>query len=111
MSLSVRAAVERWPIAGSFVICHEPTRTNMRGVEHPLPTIGEVIDLTIQLGRLTNPNIRPIGIAINTQALGDDEARSCLDTAGAEYGLPAVDPIRTGVGPIVDRLADVYGRP
>lgn len=95
----------------AFVVCHEPTRTHMRGVKHPLPTIGEVIDLTIQLGRLTNPDIRPAGIALNTQALGDDEARTCLDGAGAEYGLPAVDPIRTGVGPIVDRLTEIYGRP
>jgi uncharacterized NAD-dependent epimerase/dehydratase family protein len=80
----------------------------MRGVEHPLPTIGEVIDLTVRLGRLTNPDIRPVGIAINTQALGDNEARACLEDAAAQYELPAVDPIRTGVAPLVDRLAELY---
>ena len=52
-----------------FVVCHEPTRTTMRGVKHPLPSIAEVIDATIALGRLTNPDIRPLGIAINTAAL------------------------------------------
>jgi uncharacterized NAD-dependent epimerase/dehydratase family protein len=94
-----------------FVVCHEPTRATMRGVKHPLPSIGEVIEETTRLGRLTNPDIRPVGIAINTAALGKDAAEACLSQAAAEYGLPAVDPIRTGVGPIVDRIAEIYSRP
>ena len=66
----------------AFVVCHEPTRTTMRGVPHPLPTIQQVIDLTVQLGSLTNPAIRPVGIAVNTQALGEAEARALLATLG-----------------------------
>ena len=88
----------------AFVVCHEPTRTTMRGVAHPLPSIGEVIDLTIRCGRLTNPAIRPVGIAINTEALGDAEAREVLGAAEREHGLPASDPIRFGVEAIVDRI-------
>ena len=94
----------------AFVVCHEPTRTQMRGVEHPLPSIGEVIELTLRCGRLTNPAIRCVGIAVNTEALGDNEARSCLADLESEYGLPSVDPLRFGVGPIVDRLAAEFGR-
>ncbi|MEO1104859.1 MAG: DUF1611 domain-containing protein, partial [Pseudomonadota bacterium] len=44
----------------AFVVCHEPTRTNMRGVRHSLPTIAEVIDMTVALGKLTNPAIQPV---------------------------------------------------
>jgi uncharacterized NAD-dependent epimerase/dehydratase family protein len=95
----------------AFVVCHEPTRQTMRGVKHPLPSIAAVIDTTIALGRLTNPDIRPVGIAINTSALGAEAAERCLAEAAAAHGLPAVDPIRTGVGPIVDRIAALYGRP
>ena len=90
--------------ADAFVVCHEPSRTTMRGVQHPLPSIRQVIDLTIQLGSLTNPGIRPTGIAVNTQALDEDTARSLLDKLGAEYGLPATDPVRFGVDGLVDRL-------
>jgi len=90
--------------ADAFVVCHEATRTTMRGVRHPLPSIGEVIDLTIRCGRLTNPDIRPVGIAINTQALGEDEARAVLAAAAREHSLPATDPVRFGVQAIVDRL-------
>lgn len=89
----------------AFVVCHEPSRTRMRGVAHPLPSIAEVIELTVRCGRLTNPDIRPVGIAINTQAHGEAEARALLEAAEKAHSLPATDPIRFGVGPILDRLA------
>ncbi|WP_407525054.1 N-acetyltransferase DgcN [Methylobacterium oryzisoli] len=92
----------------AFVICHEPTRTTMRGVQHPLPSIQEVIDLTVRCGRLTNPEIRPVGIAVNTQALAEDEARALLARLAAEHDLPATDPVRFGVEAIVERLAALY---
>jgi len=93
----------------AFVVCHEPTRTTMRGVPHPLPSIQEVIELTIACGRLTNPVIRCVGIALNTQALEDDAARALLDETGRAYDLPATDPIRFGIEPIVDRLVQLFG--
>ena len=94
----------------AFVVCHEPTRTTMRGVKHPLPSIGDVIDLTIRCGQLTNPAIRPIGIAVNTQALGENEATSYLRELEAQHDLPATDPIRFGVGTIVDRIDAEFPR-
>jgi uncharacterized NAD-dependent epimerase/dehydratase family protein len=96
--------------ADAFVVCHEPTRTTMRGVKHSLPTIRQVIDLTVQLGSLTNPAIKPVGIAINSQALAEAEARAFLETVGSEHGLPATDPVRFGVDGLVDRIvADFPG--
>ena len=87
-----------------FVVCHEPTRTTMRGVAHPLPTIGEVIDLTVRCGQLTNPDIRCIGIAVNTQAYEESEARTYLEKTAGEYGLPATDPVRFGMSAIADAM-------
>ena len=91
-----------------FVVCHEPTRRTMRGVAHPLPTIGEVIQANIAAGRLTNPAIAPLGIAINTEHLDETTAREVCEAAAAEWGLPATDPVRFGVGPLVDRLLSLY---
>jgi uncharacterized NAD-dependent epimerase/dehydratase family protein len=88
----------------AFVVCHEPTRRTMRGVQHPLPSIADVIDLTIRCGRLTNPAIRCVGISVNTAALDDAEARAMLDGIAATHGLPADDPVRFGVGGIVAQL-------
>jgi uncharacterized NAD-dependent epimerase/dehydratase family protein len=88
----------------AFVVCHEPTRTNMRNVAHPLPSIGEVIERTVLEGRLTNPAIQCVGIAVNTEALDEAAARKLLEDTSAKYDLPCVDPIRTGVAAIVDEL-------
>ncbi|GLK68051.1 N-acetyltransferase DgcN [Hansschlegelia plantiphila] len=88
----------------AFVVCHEPTRKTMRNVTHALPTIGQVIDATVAAGRLTNPDIRCVGISINTVALEEGPALAALDAAAGAYGLPACDPVRFGVAAIVDRL-------
>ena len=76
----------------------------MRGVEHPLPTIQEVIDATIKAGRLTNQAIQCIGIAVNTEALDEAAARAVLAATGKAHGLACVDPIHAGVAPLVDAL-------
>jgi uncharacterized NAD-dependent epimerase/dehydratase family protein len=95
-----------------FIVCHEPTRTTMRGVQTPLPTIQQVIDLTIQCGQLTNPGIRCVGIAVNTVALGEDEARAYLAKVSEDHGgLPATDPVRFGMEAIVDKVATEFGAP
>src|SRR5918992_5642708 len=51
----------------AFIVCHEPTRSTMRGVQHSLPSIAEVIERTVLEGKLTNPDIQCTGIAINTE--------------------------------------------
>ncbi|WP_284179306.1 N-acetyltransferase DgcN [Rhabdaerophilum sp. SD176] len=88
----------------AFVVCHEPTRTTMRGVKQTLPGIADVIDLTIRCGSLTNPGIRPVGIAINTEKLGEAEARALIAETADRHKLPATDPIRFGVESIIDQV-------
>lgn len=92
----------------AFVVCHEPTRTTMRGVKHPLPSIQDVIDLTIRCGTLTNPAIRPVGISINTEKLGAAEAKAYIEDVARSHNLPATDPIRFGVESIIDRLVSEF---
>jgi uncharacterized NAD-dependent epimerase/dehydratase family protein len=94
----------------AFVVCHEPTRATMRGVRHPLPSISQVIDRTILEGQLTNPQIQCVGIAINTEHLAEEVARAYLKETGEAHGLACVDPLRTGVGPIVDDMLLRFGR-
>ncbi|MGI9414295.1 MAG: N-acetyltransferase DgcN [Hyphomicrobiales bacterium] len=88
----------------AFVVCHEPTRTKMRNVDHSLPSIAQVIERVVLMGALTNPDIQCVGIAVNTAALGEDEAETYLAGLTQEHGLPAADPMRGGVGAIVDEL-------
>jgi uncharacterized NAD-dependent epimerase/dehydratase family protein len=88
-----------------LVMCHEPTRTHMRGLPHyPLPSLRECIDVNIAAGRLTNPAIRCVGISINTSALDASAADSLLKQTADAFGMPCADPVRGGVADIVDRL-------
>jgi uncharacterized NAD-dependent epimerase/dehydratase family protein len=88
-----------------LVMCHEPTRTHMRGLPHyRVPSLRECIDANIAAGRLTNQAIRCVGISINTSALDASAADSLLKQTADAFGMPCVDPVRGGVADIVDRL-------
>ncbi|MEO3433362.1 N-acetyltransferase DgcN [Inquilinus sp. CAU 1745] len=92
--------------ADALVMCHEPGRPHMRGLPHyKLPDIADCIALTERCARLTNPNAKVIGFACNTSALSEEEMKRTLGELSDTYGMPAVDPVRTGVAAIVDRLA------
>lgn len=88
----------------AFVVCHEPTRRTLRNVSTPVPGVGEVIELTLTHGRTVNPAIRCVGVAVNTHALEDDEARILLAGMQASLELPVTDPVRYGVADIVAHL-------
>ena len=80
-----------------FVVCHEPGRKHLVG--HPdfaVPSLPETIDLTLRLGRRTNPAIRCGGISLNTSGLDAGTARELLQQESMKLGLPAADPIRKG---------------
>jgi uncharacterized NAD-dependent epimerase/dehydratase family protein len=91
--------------AEALVVCHEPGRPHMRGLPHcKLPDLAEAIALNERCARLTCPSARVVGLAFNTAALDRAAADRALAAAADRFGLPAVDPLRTGVGAIVDRL-------
>ena len=88
----------------AFVVCHEPTRTTMRNVDAPIASIEAVVEQTIALGRLTNPAVRCVGIALNTSDLDAERANQTVEQAQCQFGVPACDPVRHGVEVIVDEM-------
>lgn len=89
----------------AFVVCTEALRTHIKGwPDFELPSIQAVIDRTIDLGKQVNPSIRCVGISVNTSTLPSHERAAYLENLGELYGLPAVDPIEFGAGPIIDKL-------
>lgn len=90
----------------AIVLCHEATRQHMRGLPHaPIPSIGDCLAAYPPLAHLTNPQARMVGISVDTHHLPADEAETYLAGLTDTHGLPACDPLRGGVGPIVDALA------
>ena len=80
-----------------FVVCHDPTRTRLLGDEEfAVPSVDTIIDLTIQLGSRTNPQIRCGGISLNTFAMNEASAAQLCEAESARLGLPVCDPIRGG---------------
>jgi len=89
----------------ALVLCHEPTRTHMRGLPHyPLPDLQVCMDANLAAAHLVNRDCRFVGISINTAKLAEADALRLLKETEAKFGLPTVDPFRTGVGAIADRL-------
>jgi len=89
----------------AFVVCHDPLRSSISGwPDFPVPSAATIIERTVTLGRLTNPAIRCVGIALNTSKVTRPERERLLKRYAAESGLPCVDPIATGTEAIVDKL-------
>ncbi len=89
-----------------LVLCHEPTRTHMRGLPHyPLPELEECMEANLKVASLTNPEVRFAGVAIDTSRLDEDKALGYLEETQKRLGLPAVDPVRTGAAAIINELA------
>jgi uncharacterized NAD-dependent epimerase/dehydratase family protein len=88
-----------------LVMCHEPGRPHMRGLpQYRLPDLEACIEANLTAARLTNPEVRLLGFSLNTSALDDGAASRALRETEARFGLPAVDPLRTGVAPLADAI-------
>lgn len=89
----------------TLVLCHEPTRSHMRGLPgRPLPDLGACIEANLAAARVVSPNPRFAGVSINTKDLGPEEARALLRRTEEELRLPCIDPARDGVDRILDAI-------
>jgi uncharacterized NAD-dependent epimerase/dehydratase family protein len=89
----------------AFVVCHEAGREYVAAFpDCLLPSIPHLIEQTIVCGRVTNAGIRCAGVCINASALQAAERDTCLRDLSELTGLPCVDPVATGVAPLVDYL-------
>ena len=80
--------------ADALILCHEPTRTHLRGLPHyAVPSLEELRETVLMTG-----------CAVNTAALSHDEADAYLADLEQRMGLPAVDPYRHGAARLVEAL-------
>ncbi len=89
----------------AIVLCHAPERLTIEEYpDYPIPPLPQVIDEYLRAGRLTNRNIRCVGVSINSSTLDDDGWRHYRAQLERELQLPVCDPMRGGVEPIADAL-------
>jgi uncharacterized NAD-dependent epimerase/dehydratase family protein len=86
------------------VVCHDASRTEILevGGDYPIPELDEVIDDVLRLARRTRPRCFCAGVAVNTSSMSDLERDTYLGGLQADLALPCVDPVATGVSPIVN---------
>ena len=89
-----------------MVLCHDPRRAEIRGLEtsFPIPGLVAAMDLHLPFARMVNPAARFVGISLNTGGMSADEAEAAIHAAEAEAALPVADPLRAG--PAFERLVD-----
>ncbi len=91
----------------ALVLCHDPQRLTIDEYPHcPLPTLEEAMAQYLTAARITNRQVRFIGISLDTSRLDEERrARLCADLE-AQFGMPVIDPMRGGAA----RLAAVIER-
>jgi uncharacterized NAD-dependent epimerase/dehydratase family protein len=86
----------------ALVLCHLAGEREIEGFPgHPLLPLAELVDLHQRMSLPARP-ATVAAIALNTRRLDDEGARSAVEAAADETGLPADDPVRFGP----DRLLD-----
>ncbi len=88
-----------------IVLCHEPTRSHMRGLpDRPLPSLENCVEDNLRAARMVNRDVTCAGVSVNTRALGEGEAADLLYEVEDRLQMPAVDAMRTGVARVVDAI-------
>ncbi|MEP1447269.1 MAG: DUF1611 domain-containing protein [Paraglaciecola sp.] len=91
----------------AIVLCHDPKRSHIYICpEQEIPPLNDCIAQVVQLGKLTNKLIRPVGISVNLSRINASEHEAYLNKIRFETGLPCTDPVLYGVSDIVDYLIE-----
>ena len=93
----------------AMILCHKAGQTHIRNYPQiPLPPMRDLVALYEQAAHWVRPHgekpARIAGIAVNSSALSEPEARQALDQLANETGLPVTDPVRYGVSSLLDAL-------
>ena len=73
----------------AFVVCHDAVRSRVSGWEHfALPSVKDAIDLHTTVASRTNPDVRCVGISVNTSKLSATEREQYLADLASATGLP-----------------------
>lgn len=90
---------------GALVMCHEPGRPHMRGIPgRALPDLAECLEANLAAARLTSPDVRAVGICLNTSSMEAGAARRLCEATADAFGLPCTDPVAFGVDNLIDQL-------
>lgn len=89
----------------ALVLCHDVSRTTLASFEHiPVIPLEKAVLAYLSAAYLTNTAARFVGISLNTSRMPAERAQEIIESIAKRLDMPCVDPIRTGVGSLVDEL-------
>lgn len=94
-------------VPDAMILCHKAGTTTVEGYDQcPLPSLTRLIQINEEAVSWLRPDrsSRVVGLALMTQHLNDEEARTTLKQAEDETGLPATDAVRYGTASLLDAL-------
>lgn len=96
----------------AIVLCHDPARAEMRGIPgRRLPELSDCLAANLQAARLTSPQVYAAGVCLNTVTMEEGPARALCRRVEDTLGLPATDPYRFGVDPILSLICPAPSQP
>lgn len=92
----------------ALLLCHDASRTSIKDVDghFPIPPLEDVLAQALSAARLTNPNCLCTGVCINTSSMHESDRVQYLSGLQEQLGIPAVDPVASGIGPVTDFLLE-----
>lgn len=89
----------------ALVLCHDPSRTHIATCPQiEIPPLDVLARRYIEAAQLTNPNVRLVGVSLNTCSLDSEACAQAIADAETLLGVPAFDPLRTSIDAVVDRI-------
>lgn len=93
----------------AMILCWMPSRETVYGGNYDwvtIPPLDEVVALYEEAAGWTRPAVpgRVVAVSCCTYDLDDAEARRSVERAREVTGLPATDPVRYGVDPLVEAV-------
>lgn len=93
-----------------MILVHRAGQTHIHHYPLALPDLPRLIHIYEEAAGWIKP-AKVVGIALNTQALGETEAREAISLAAEQTGLIVTDPVRYGGQPLVQACRTLLGAP
>lgn len=89
----------------ALVLCHDPRRLHIATCPQiRIPPLDVLVRRYIEAAQLTNPEVRLVGVSLNTSSLDDDASNRAIAQAEDLLGVPGFDPVRTSAQAVIDRM-------
>jgi uncharacterized NAD-dependent epimerase/dehydratase family protein len=87
----------------AMILVSNPSRQKIKETNFPILGYNRLIELYEQNAECIRPS-KVVGIALNTRAMSEAEAKAAVQQAEQETGLPATDAVRFGAEKLFDAL-------